>query len=153
MTHQTTGLHCTNFRMGIIHITVALKILHIEYYFLIPLRFYISKTVNTHLLILTYLLTYSMQHSPSSEANQFSVSQEIPRILWNPKVHYCIHMCLPLVPNLSQLDPVHWSLSLTFPQQNPVYASPRPHTCYIPSPSHSSRFTWAGHVACLHKYI
>jgi len=56
MTHQTTGLHCTNFRMGIIHITVALKILHIEYYFLIPLRFYISKTVNTHLLILTYLL-------------------------------------------------------------------------------------------------
>ena len=99
------------------------------------------------LKLLTYLFTYSLEHSLPSEDNQFAASQEIPRILWNLKVHYCIHMCLPLVPNLSQLDPVHWSLSLTFPQQNPVYASPRPHTCYIPSPSHSSRFTWAGHVA------
>jgi len=28
-----------------------------------------------------------MEHSPTSEANRFSSSQEIPRILWNPKVH------------------------------------------------------------------
>ena len=33
-----------------------------------------------------------------------------------------------------------WSLSLRFPHQSPVYASPLPHTCYIPRPSHSSRF-------------
>jgi hypothetical protein len=25
------------------------------------------------------------------------------------------------------------------PHQNPVYASPLPHTCYMPRPSHSSR--------------
>jgi hypothetical protein len=27
-----------------------------------------------------------------------------------------------------------------FPHQNPVYASPLPHTCYMPHPSHYSRF-------------
>ena len=41
--------------------------------------------------LLIYLLTYSMQHSPSWEANRFSASQEIPHILWKPKVHYRIH--------------------------------------------------------------
>jgi hypothetical protein len=32
------------------------------------------------------------------------------------------------------------SLSLRFPNQNPVYASPLPHTRYMPLPSHSSQF-------------
>jgi len=36
-------------------------------------------------------LTYSMVQSPSWEANWFAVSQEIPRIFWNPKVHYRTH--------------------------------------------------------------
>jgi len=39
---------------------------------------------------LTYLLTYSMVQSLSWEANWFA-SQEIPRISWNPKVHYRTH--------------------------------------------------------------
>jgi hypothetical protein len=33
-----------------------------------------------------------------------------------------------------------WSLSLRFPHQNPVYATPLPCTCYMTSPSHSYRF-------------
>ena len=53
------------------------------------------------------LLTYSMEHSLSLESNRFTASQEIPHILWNPKVHYCIQKCPPPVPILTQLDLVH----------------------------------------------
>ena len=56
---------------------------------------------------ITYFLTYSTEQSPSWEANRLAASQEIPRILWNPTVHYRIHKCPPPVPILSQLDPVH----------------------------------------------
>ena len=55
----------------------------------------------------TYLLTYSMEQSPSWEANWFSASQEIPYKSMNPKVHYRIHQCPPPAPILCQLDPVH----------------------------------------------
>jgi len=46
---------------------------------------------------LTYLLTYSMEQSPSWEA-----SQEIPRILRKPEVHYRIYNRPSPVPILSQ---------------------------------------------------
>ena len=49
------------------------------------------------LCLMNNLLTYSMVQSPSWEANWFAASQEIPRILWNPKVHYRIHKLPPPV--------------------------------------------------------
>ena len=57
--------------------------------------------------LLTYLLTYSMVQSPSWEANWFAASREIPRISWNPKVHYRTHKRPPPVPILVQPNPVH----------------------------------------------
>ena len=95
----------------------------------------------------THLLAYCMNQSHHWEANWFLVSQEFPRNLWNPKVHYCIHKCSPPVPILIQIDPVHamshflkvhliilpsmlgsskWFLSLRFSNQNRAYITPPP---------------------------
>ena len=48
-----------------------------------------------------------MVQSPSWEANWFAASPEIPRILWNPKVHYRTHKRPPPVSILGQPNPVH----------------------------------------------
>ena len=110
----------------------------------------------THLITnVTYLLTYSTEHSPSWKANRFSDSQEISDNLWNPKVHYRIHKWPPPVPVLSQINPVRatiyhflkthlniifpstpgsskWSLSLRFPHETPLCTSPPPYVLHAP---------------------
>jgi hypothetical protein len=63
-----------------------------------------------------------MEQSPSWNSNSSSATQEIPRILWNPKIRYRIHKNPPL-PVLSHIDPIHAPIPFLEVPSNTVLAS------------------------------
>ena len=97
-----------------------------------------------------------MKQSPSWEANSSSAStRNSPAFYGTRMFNYRIHKSPQAVSILSQINPVHaptshflkihlniirlptpgsskWSLSFRFPHQNPVYACPLLHSCYVP---------------------
>ena len=111
---------------------------------------------------MSWLLTYSMDQSSSSEANRLSVSKEKIRILWKPEGSLPHSQVPTTIPVLSHIDPVQ--ASIPFPEHPSYYYSPifawafqvdllfqisppkpvctflLPHTYYKPRPSKSSRF-------------
>jgi len=93
--------------------------------------------------------TILMEQCSSWETNNCCANEGITHLLWNQKVHHCVHKSPPMAPTLSQMTPVHnfsslfskihssitlpsmpksskWSLPFTFSDQNFVCTS---HLC------------------------
>jgi hypothetical protein len=88
--------------------------------------------MGNHSFCSTILTAYFMEQSHSWEANRFSASTEIPRILWNPNVLYRIHKCLGLPTGLFPLG--FPTKTLCTPLSSPIHTTCPAHPISILSP-------------------
>jgi hypothetical protein len=95
-----------------------------------------------------------MGSSTTGEANSHSASQEMPRPSRKPNLHYRIHKSQPLIPILTQMNPIHnfliystkthtkivlastpmsldWSLLYRYSDKNVILISYLIHPCYM----------------------
>jgi hypothetical protein len=80
-------------------------------------------------------LTHSKKQSPSWEDYSTSTSQETHRLLWNPKVHCCVHKSVTTISILNQMYPVHnlptYFLNIVF--NIILLSAPTSSKCFFPS--------------------
>jgi len=120
---------------------------------------------------ITNSLTHSTEHSPSWEATHTSVSQEIPHISHNLKVHYRAHSSPHVLPVARQIhsmpsQPISFKIHCNI-KPMPILSLPSgflpskfsppagctnfssPHTCHSPCPNHPTRFAYSNNIWCV----